>query len=62
MGQLYSTKRSKEFHSFIRSLLQVADRKSTLWAAPGLNRVVDQNDGTSRIEPVSAWSAKIETM
>lgn len=36
--------------SFIRSLLQVADRKSTLWAGLGLNRVVDQNDGTSRIE------------
>lgn len=34
-------------HSFIA---QVADQKSTLWIALGLNRVVDQNDGTIRIE------------
>ena len=36
-------------HSFIA---QVADRKSTLWTGLRLNRVVDQNDGTSRIERV----------
>lgn len=31
-------------HSFVA---QVADQKSTLWTAPRLNRVVDQNDGTT---------------
>ena len=36
-------------HSFIA---QVADQKSTLWTGLRLNRVVDQNDGTSRIERV----------
>ncbi|KAK1135831.1 hypothetical protein K0M31_000403 [Melipona bicolor] len=30
----------------------VADQKSTLWTGLRLNRVIDQNDGTSRIERV----------
>lgn len=45
--------------SFIRSLLQVADRKSALWTGLGLNRIVDQNDGTSRIERVRLVSKNL---